>query len=161
VALSPRDEDLALALEHPGDAALFAHVSAVLGESVADIGDGAVAVVGGDVDQDGGAARPVAFEHDLFDLSAFQFAGAAHDGLLDVVGRHADRFGGQDGGAQARIPVGIAAAARGDHNFLDDARERFSALGVKCRLFVFNGGPFGVARHDEPREGPGRVGREL
>jgi hypothetical protein len=41
------------------------------------------------------------------------------------------RFGGQDGGAQAGIGVRIAAAAGGDHDFLDDARERFSALGVE------------------------------
>ncbi len=143
--LVDRNQDLALALEHPGDAALLAHVAAVLGEHVADIADGAVAVVGGDVDQDGGAARPVAFEHDFVDLAAFQFAGAAHDGLLDVVGRHTDGFGGQDGGAQTGVPVGIAAAARGDHDFLDNARERFSALGVKSRLFVLNGGPFGMA----------------
>ena len=119
-------EDLALALEHPGDAALLAHVAAVLGEDMADFADRAVAVIGGDVDQDGGAAGPVAFEHDFVDLAAFQFAGAAHDGLLDVVGGHADGFGGQDGGAQARIPVRIAAAAGGDGDFLDDARERLS-----------------------------------
>jgi hypothetical protein len=154
--LTDGDEDLALALELPGDAALFAHISAILGEGVADIGDGAIAVVSGDIDQDGGAARPVAFEHDLFDLTAFEFAGAAHDGLLDVVGRHTDRFGGQDGGAQARIPVGVPAAARGDHDFLDNARERFSTLGVKCRLFVLNGGPFRVARHVNLAGRPGR-----
>src|SRR5690348_229570 len=39
-----RDEDLSLALEHPGDAALFAHVAAILGEDVADLADRAVAV---------------------------------------------------------------------------------------------------------------------
>ena len=63
---------------------------------MADLADGAVAVIGGHVDQDGGAARAVAFEHDFLDLPAFQFAGAAHDGLLDVVGGHADGFGGED-----------------------------------------------------------------
>ena len=145
VGLFAGNEDLALALEHPGDAALLAQVAAVFGEDMADLADGAVAVVGGHVDQHGGAARAVAFEHDFLDLPAFQFAGAAHDGLLDVVGRHADGFGGEDGGAQARIGVRIAAAAGGDRDFLDDARKTLSALGVQGRLLVLNGGPFGMA----------------
>ena len=139
------NENLALAFEHPGDAALLAHVSAVLGEDMADLADGAVAVVGSHIDQDGGAARPVAFEHHFLDLPAFQFARAAHDGLLDVVGRHADVFGGENRGAQARIAVGIAAVARGDRDFLDESREDFTALGVESRLLVLNCRPFGMA----------------
>ena len=43
------------------------------------------------------------------------------------------------------FPSGIAAVAGGDRDFLDDARERFSALGVRGRLFMLNGGPFGMA----------------
>ena len=139
------NEDLAAPLEHPRDAALLAHVPAVLGERVADFADGAVAIVGRDIDQHGCAARAVAFEHDFFDLAAFQFAGAAHDRLLDVVGRHGHVLGGQNGGAQPGIAVGIAAVAGCDRDFLDEARERFSALRVGRRLLVLNGGPFGVA----------------
>ena len=109
---------------------------------MADFADGAIAIIGGHVHQHGGAARPVAFEHDFVDLPAFQFAGAAHDGLLDVVGGHADGLGGEDGGAETGIGIRIAAAAGGDHNFLDDARERFPALGVQCGLLVLDGRPF-------------------
>ena len=94
------------------DAALLAQVAAVLGEHVADFADGAIAIVGGHQHQNGGAARPVAFEHDFVDLAAFQFAGAAHDGALDVVGGHADRLGGDDGRAKPGIHVRVAAAAR-------------------------------------------------
>ena len=112
---------------------------------MANLADGAIAIIGGDVDQHGRAARTVAFEHDLVDLAAFQFAGAAHDGFLDVVGGHADAFGRQDRRAQARIGVRIAAIARGDRNFLDDARETFSALGVESGLFVLDGRPLGMA----------------
>ena len=62
---------------------------------VADFADRAVAVIGRDLDQHRGAAGTVAFERDFVDLAAFEFAGAAHDGALDVVGGHADGFGGQ------------------------------------------------------------------
>ena len=66
------DNDLALALEHPGDAALFAEVAALFRKRVADIAHGPVAVIGGDHDQNGRAAGSVAFEHDFVDLAAFQ-----------------------------------------------------------------------------------------
>ena len=75
-------------------------------------------------DQHGRAAGSVAFEHDFVDLAAFELAGAAHDGLLDVVGGHTDGLGRHDRRAQARIRIRIAAVARGDHDFLDDAREQ-------------------------------------
>ena len=81
-----------LALEHPADAAQLAQVSAVLGEHVPDFADGAVAIVGGHHHQHGGAAGSITFERDFIDLAAFQFAGAAHDGALDVVGGHAGGF---------------------------------------------------------------------
>ena len=73
----------------------FAQVAAVFRKHVADLADGAIAIVGGHQHQHRGAARSVAFEHDFVDLAAFQFAGAAHDGVLDVVGGHADGLGGE------------------------------------------------------------------
>ena len=138
VALSAVDEDLALALEHPGDAALLAQVAAVLRKDVADLAHRAIAIIGGHHDQNGRAAGTVAFEHDFVDLAAFELAGAAHDGALDVIGGHADGFGGDDGGAQARVGVGIAAIARGNHNFLDHAGEYLPAFGVKRGLLVLD-----------------------
>ena len=139
--LVPRDVDMALALEHPGHAAHLSEIAAVLRKAMADFADRAVAIIGGDFNQHGGAAGPIAFEHDFVDLPSLQLAGAAHDGLLDVIGGHADAFGGQDGGAQTGIGIRIAPIAGGDHNFLDDARKRFSALGVECGLLVLDGRP--------------------
>src|SRR4029453_16066468 len=95
--------------EHPGDTALLAHVSTVFGERMPDVADGAVPVVGGHIDQNGCAARAVTLEHDLFDHAAFQFARAAHDGFLNVVGGHGNSFGCEDGGAQTRVAIRIAA----------------------------------------------------
>src|SRR5215831_4671186 len=129
-SLIARHEDLALALEHPGDAALFTHVAAVLGEHVADFGDGTVAVVGRDVHQNRGPAGTVAFKHHLLDLSSFQFAGAAHDRFLDVVAGHGHSFRSKNRGAQTGIAVGIAAVTRGDGDFFNEAGECLPALGV-------------------------------
>ena len=143
--LIARNEDLAAAFEHPRDAALLAHIAAVLGERVADVADGSVAVVGGHIHQNGRAARTVALEHDFLDHAAFQFARATHDGFLDVVGGHGDRFGGKDGGTQTRVAIRIAAITRGDGDFFDNARETLAALGVRGRLFMLNGCPFGMA----------------
>jgi hypothetical protein len=97
--LVARNEDLAAPFEHPRDTALLAHISTVLGERVADVADGAVAVVGGDIHQYGCAAGAVALEHDLFDHAAFQFARAPHDGFLDVVGGHGRGLGRENGSA--------------------------------------------------------------
>jgi hypothetical protein len=144
-SLTARNEDLAFPFEHPGDTALLTHVSTVLGESVADVADRAVAVVGCHVDQNGRAARAITLEHDLFDHAAFEFARAAHDGFLDVVGGHGNSLGGKDGGTQARVAIRVAAVARGDGDFLDNTRETLAAFGVRGRLFVLNGCPFGMA----------------
>ena len=114
---------------------------------MADFADGAVAVVGCDVDQERPRRPGRSLRTDFVDLAAFEFACAAHDRALDVVGRHADGFGRGDGGAQARVGFRVAAAARGNHDFLDEASERFATLGVKRRLFVLDRGPFTVSRH--------------
>ena len=82
--------------------------------------------------QDGGAARPVALEHDFVDLPAFELARTAHDGALDVVRGHADRFRRHDGRAQPRIHVRIAAAASRNHDFLNEAREVFPRFASKA-----------------------------
>ena len=112
---------------------------------MADLADGAVLVVGRDLDHDRNAAGTVAFVCDFVDLAAFEFARAAHDGALDVVVRHRNGFGGQDGSAETRVPVGIAAIARSDHDFFDDAGEDLAALGVESGLFMLDGRPFRMA----------------
>jgi len=138
------DYDLAFALEHPGNAALFAEIPAVLAEHVADIADGSIAVIGGNHDQNGGATRAVSFKHHLVDLAAFELACAPHDGLLDVVGRHADSFGGGDRRPETGIHIGIATGAGGDHDLFDNARETFSALCVEGGFFVLDCRPLGM-----------------
>ena len=150
------DDDVALLLEHPGDAVRFAEVAAVLAERVPHLADRAVLVVGQDLDHDRDAAGAVGLVGDLFVVDAGQLAGAALDRALDVVGRHVDRLGVGDDGAQARIAVGIAAAvARRDRQFLDDAREDLAALGVGRALLVLDRVPFRVAGHGgKPQEIP-------
>ena len=114
-----------------------------LPKHVADFADRAVAVVGVDVEQDRHAARAIAFERELFVGGAGQFAGTALDGALDVIGGHVLGLGREDGAAQARVGVGIAAAVfRGDADFLDETGENLAALGVKRALLVLNCGPF-------------------
>jgi len=109
---------------------------------VTDFADGAVAIVGGDQHQDGGAAGPVTFIGDLVDLAAFQFAGATHDGFIDVVRRHGDPFSGDNRGTQTGIAVGIATGTGGDLNLFDKACERFTALGVEGGFLVLDRRPF-------------------
>ena len=77
---------------------------------MADFADCAVAVVGEDVHDDGHAAGAVALEGDLFVAHAFQFAGTALDGALDVVLRHVLGLGCGNRRAKARVAVRIAAA---------------------------------------------------
>ena len=113
---------------------------------MADFAHRAIAIVGGHQHQHRRAARPVAFKRDFIDLAAFQFAGAAHDGALDVVGGHAGGLGGADSFAKTRVHVRVAAAAAGgNHNLFDDAGKRFTALGVGGGLFVLDGRPFGMS----------------
>src|ERR1022692_4542594 len=88
---------------------------------------------------------PRMIEEVMFDHAAFQFAGAPHDGFLDVVGRHGCGFGRENGSAQTGVAIRVAAAAGGDRDFLDNARETLPAFGVRGRLFMFNGCPFGMA----------------
>src|SRR5258706_7344735 len=115
-----------------------------------DLAHGAITVVGRRQYQHGRAPRPVAFEHDFVDLPAFELARAAHDGPLDVFGRHADVLGVVDGRAQARITVGIASAARRDGDFLDDFRELLTALSVGGGFLVLDRRPFRMTGHYRP-----------
>ncbi len=110
---------------------------------MADFAYGAVLVVGEDVDDDGDATGAVAFVGDLFVADAFELAGSALDGALDVLVRHVLGFGGGDGSAKAGIAVGVSSAELGgDGDFLDQAGEDLAALGVEGALLVLNCRPF-------------------
>src|SRR6202044_2441907 len=131
------DDDLAFAFEHPTHAADFAQVPAVLGEHMTDLADRPVAIVSGHVHQNRCAAGAVAFERDFVNLAAFQFASAAHDGALDIIGGDAGGLRIGDGFAKTRVHIGVAAAGTGsDHNLFDNAGKCFSALRVGGGLFV-------------------------
>src|SRR3954454_3266525 len=84
----PIEQHDPLAVELPGDAAGRAQRAAVLGEDVAQVGRGAVAVVGEDGGDHGHAAGPVALVDDRLVGGAVGAAGAALDGALDVVLGH-------------------------------------------------------------------------
>ena len=79
-------------------------------EDFADLAGGAVAVVGEHFAEDGHAAGTVALVSDLVEAAAFELAGAALDGPLDVLLGHADGLGVIDGVAEAEVGVGVAAA---------------------------------------------------
>ena len=117
-------------------------------EEVADLGDGAVAVVGRALDQDRDAAGAVALEHELLVGGALELAGALLDGALDVVGGHVGALGLVDRGAQARVGVGVAAAdAGGDRHLADELGEELAALGVERALLVLDRVPLGMSGH--------------
>jgi hypothetical protein len=124
-------------------------------------GHGAVQVVGRDLDQDGGAAGAVSLVRRLLIRHALEFASALLDGALDVVVRHVRRLGGVDGGTQAGIAVGVAAALTGRHgDLLDELGKQRAALGVGDRLLSLDLCPLAVAGHTGNPSGqqvPGRV----
>ena len=118
----------------------------MLAEDVADFADRPVLVVGQRLDHQRDAARPVALVGDLFVRDARLFTGAAADGALDVLARHVVRLRFGDDRAEARVHVGVTtAAARGDGQFLDEAREDLAALGVSSTLLVLDCVPLGMA----------------
>ncbi len=107
VAVGVDDDDAAF-LEDPGDRARLAEAAVVLGEGVAHVGAGAVAVVGQRIDQDRRAAGPVALEEDLLDrVGIGADAAAAVDRPLDVFLRHRGVAGLLHRGRQGRVGIGV------------------------------------------------------
>jgi hypothetical protein len=126
--------------EHEGHRAVGAQVAAELAEGMAHVGHGADLVVGEAVHDHRDAAGRVALVADLFVGHAFEFAGRLLDRALDDVLRHVHLQAAIDGGAQARIGGGIAAAgARRDADFADHLGEDLAALCVDRVLAGFDG----------------------
>src|SRR5215475_9481045 len=99
---------------------------------MADLAHRAVAVVSVNVEKDRHAARTISFERKFLVNGAWQFAGTALDGSLDIIGGHVLGFGGQNGSPQSRIGVGITASVLGcNADFLDKTGEYLAALGIK------------------------------
>src|SRR5690606_2859769 len=112
-----------------------AEVAAVPAEGVADLGHGAVGIVGGGLDEDGGAAGAVALVGELLVAAALELARALLDGAVDVLVGHVDGLGRVDGRAKTRVAVRVTAAGLGgDGDLADDLGPGGGALGVGDRL---------------------------
>ena len=154
------EADFALAVELVGDAAGAGDAAEVLGEDFADAGRGSIEVVGGDLDQEGGAGGSVAFVGDVLDAFAAAFAGALPDGAVDVVLGHGDGPGAVDGGAQAGVHRRVTAAVAGrDGDFMSTLAEDLATFGVFLGLDVLDLGPLVMTCHGA--DGSGNAGRAL
>ncbi len=114
----------------------LAERAAGLGEGRADVGGGAVAVVGQGLDDDGDAARAVAFVADFVVVLAVG-AGGLLDGALDIVLRHRLGLGVLDRQAQTRVHRRVGQARLGgDGDFARQLGEHFRPHGILTALAV-------------------------
>ena len=122
------------ALEEVGDAAGAAHGAEVFIEGDADVGGGAVFVVGDAFDEEGDATWGVAFVGDFLEGGAFEFAEAFFDGAVDIFVGHVGAAGAEEGGAEARVGVGVFAAVfDGEDDFAGEFAEDFCLTGFAWR----------------------------
>src|SRR5512143_3335397 len=105
-------------------------------EGVAELGNGAVAVVCDALDHHGHAVRSKALIHHLLEgCRVLVLAGAAADGALDVVLGHVLRAGLVDGQTQAEVGIWVAAALSCSHDELTrEPGENGAALRVRSTL---------------------------
>ena len=116
-------------------------LAAVLGEDVAHVGGGPVAVVRENVDQDGDPARRVALVGDpLVGIGIGARARTLIDGALDVVVGHVGILGLLYGEAERRVHLGVPATlARRDviaFDNLPNSAPRFASAAPFLRLIV-------------------------
>ena len=121
----------------------------MLGEGVAHVGAGAVAVLGHRLDEQRHAARAVALvEHRLDRVGLAALAGALGDRAFDVVLRHRRFLGLADRQLERGIADRVAAAvARRDHDRARELGELLAAARVDDRLLVLDARPLGVPGH--------------
>src|SRR5262249_29663888 len=94
------------------------------------------------------AAGTVTLVGQLFEDEPFGFAGAAFDGPLDVVFRHADLAGLVDGVTKFEVRLRVAAAVTGgDDDGAAQLAEHLAALGVDGAFLMLNRCPVGMAGH--------------
>ena len=119
---------------------------------MADVARGAVAVVGHGLDDDGNAARAVAFVGDGLVAVALTGGSRLFEHTLDVVVRHVGRLGLGDDGREAGVIRGVGDAAAlldGYDHFLGDLRKGSRALCVLRALGFLNVMPLGMSGHEE------------
>ena len=130
-------------MEHPGNRAGLRHISAILAKYVPDFADRAIAIISVNVNQYGYAPWAISFQRKLLVSRARQFAGAALNRTLDVIGRHVLCLGRGNGPAQARIAVRIAPAVLGRNGyFLDKTGKNLTPFGVQSAFLMLDCGPF-------------------
>src|SRR5258708_12283307 len=142
-------------VEHEGDRTSLGQVSAGLGKGRADLAGGAVAIVGQDLDDDGGATRSIAVVTTLLValcIPAHRF----FDGAIDIVLGHVLRAGGDDRRAQARVHGGIGQSQlRRDGDFAREFSEQLGLRRILPPLAVHDVLELGVAGHGVAPRRPG------
>ncbi len=133
------DDKVAFSIEHPTHATGFTEIPPILGENVPQLSDRTIAIVGEDAHKDRSSTGPVPLVVHLFIGYAGKFAGATHDGALDVLRRHVGRLSGVDDQTQPWIRIKVpASAARSDRHFLDQTGKNAPAFGISRSFFVFD-----------------------
>ena len=139
--------DHAGTVEHESDRAGFTKIAAGLGEIGADVGCGAVAIVGQRLDDDGDAARTVALIADLVVIIALA-ADRLLDGALDIVLGHVLLPRSHYRGAQPWIHRRVRSPELGsDGDFARQLAEQLRLLSVLPPLAVHDVLELGMAGH--------------
>ena len=147
VAVLIIDDDNALAVKAPGDAAGRAHVAVVLVESVPHVGGCAVAVIAHGLDDYGDTAGAVALIGDGLVVIGIAAAERLFDGALYIVVGHVRGLGlGYDGG-EAGVIRGVPASALldGDYHLSGYLGEGLRALSVLSALGFLYVVPLGMS----------------
>jgi len=128
VRISVRAFNHAEMVEEKGDAARIAERASL--ENAADVGSGAVAVVGEAFDHERDFVGREAFVGDEFVVNFFVGeTSTLFDGAFDGVSGHGTLARFLDGGGKACVQVGIGAAHfGGDHDFTDEFNDDLTAL---------------------------------
>src|SRR5699024_7502366 len=147
VLVLQRDVDDALLGEQEAHTAQCAQVAAVLIKIVAQVGGGAVAVVGQGLDHDGHAAGAVALVVDGLVLGLVAALGLFDD-ALDVVIGHVHPLGLADQVGQLAVGGGIGAAVADRHaDLAADLGKDLGAGAVGLFLLALDVVPFAMSRH--------------
>ncbi len=139
-------------LELPRDRARRAEVAAVLRELVANLGGGAVAVVGKRLDEHGDAVGPVPLVDDGVEARPVRVrARALRDRAVDVVLRHRVRARLLDRVLEREVRRRVGPALlRRDDDRARELREELAALGVGRALLVLDRRPLAMPGHSAP-----------
>src|SRR3954466_4906967 len=104
----------------------------MLGEGLSQIGNRAVLILGVALNDNCCSARSATLIGELFIIGAFDLAGTALDGALDVVNRHGDRSSLFHRHPKPRVHSGVATARSRRHN--DLATDLGELLPLDCIL---------------------------